>query len=791
MLSRSGLAALALTIFLLASCGEGEKSDATASMDEANSSDDPAPHAHTNVPGFVGAASCQECHQDEHADWTGSHHDLAMQEVSAESVLGDFNNASFTHFGQETKFSRDGDRYLVTTDGPGGAMQTYEVAYVFGVYPLQQYLIAFPGGRLQALQVCWDSRPTDEGGQKWYHLYADEPIPHTDVLHWTKEHFNWNYMCADCHSTNLAKNFDAELGAYNTTWGELNVSCEACHGPGEDHVTWAKEVEGQATPDAGYARGSIGLTKHLKEPTDGSWGLDPETLQPKRTPALESNIQAESCAPCHSHRRLIAHPWKHDNAELHQTHAPTILEQALYHDDGQIKEEVYVYGSFVQSKMFHHGVRCSDCHDPHTLKIKAPGNQLCIQCHSGKAYDSPAHHFHPEGSTGTSCVDCHMPGKYYMGVDWRRDHSFRVPRPDLAEKLGTPDSCTGCHTDRDVSWAADAFREWYGDRIDDISVHPGLELAETRSAPGTPSSDALLAKLAADQTNVPGIIRATAIGDLGNRLTPSHLPAIRKSLTDPDPIVRRAAVETLSAIPPQERIPLLVPILKDPVRAVRVEAARLLAPVRGRLIGASVDLFDRAKTELFESLDAVSDRAGGPMGKAIFLSNLGDTAGAEAAYKLAIKTEPLQLPSRINLSELYQQTGRAGDAQVLLEQALVLEPNNAIVQETVGRFYVRQKNYDKAMVHLGKAAQLAPTDPRMQYFYGVALNSQGRADEAFPVLIKAHDLAPQNPKYLMGIITVARDHARWNLVATYGRRLLALQPNPQIQALVERAESQL
>ena len=252
------------------------------------------------------------------------------------------------------------------------------------------------------LQVCWDSRSQEEGGQRWYLLYADEEIPHSDELHWTREHFNWNYMCADCHSTELEKNYHVRTDTYATTWQEMNVGCEACHGAGSKHLDWAAEVAEREVPDGGYGHRTMGLNNVLKEPTEGFWTLDPATLQPRRTEALQSNVQVESCAPCHSHRRLLAHPWRHGHQGegLYETHAPSILDQALYHDDGQIKEEVYVYGSFVQSRMFHHGVRCSDCHDPHSLELRAPGNSLCIQCHSGKAYDSPEHHRHQVGARG-------------------------------------------------------------------------------------------------------------------------------------------------------------------------------------------------------------------------------------------------------------------------------------------------------------------------------------------------------------------------------------------------------
>jgi tetratricopeptide (TPR) repeat protein len=740
---------------------------------------------------FVGSATCRSCHQQEHAGWEGSHHNLAMQEASDATVLGDFNETSFTHFGVETRFARDGERFLVTTDGPDGALETYEVAYVFGVYPLQQYLIAFPGGRLQVLQVCWDSRPKSEGGQRWYHLYADEPIPHTDVLHWTGQHFNWNYMCADCHSTELAKNYDVATAAYSTTWQEMSVGCEACHGAGSEHVEWAGKVADDESPEGAHEYGSMGLTNVLKEPEEGAWTLDPETLRPRRTVALQSNIQVESCAPCHSHRRLLAHPWTHAHrgVGLYDTHAPSVLDQALYHDDGQIKEEVYVYGSFVQSRMFHHGVRCSDCHDPHSLELLAPGNNLCVRCHSGKAYDSPEHHRHQPGSAGASCVNCHMPGKYYMGIDWRRDHSFRVPRPDLAQLYGTPDACTGCHADRGEGWAADRFREWYGEKLGEISVHPGLDLARARS--GVPDADAILARLVTGSEEVPGMIRATAVADLAGRLTGATLPVVRAALRDEDPAVRRAAAAACAALPAEQRVRDLATLLDDAALGVRIEAARLLAPVRGRLIGDVAARYERALVELMDSFEAVNDRAASHMGRAIVLGDLGRHEEAEEAYRVALKMDARFMPVRINLAEYYQQLGRDKEALRVLEEGAELDTENAMIEEALGRFKVRAKRYGEGLVHLGKAAELAPEDARIQFFYGVALNSQGRVEESLPILKRAHEIEPENAEYLMGLVSIARDAGRWEIVVKYGRRLREVAASPQLEQLLRAAEAEL
>ena len=556
--------ALVLPIGLL-SCGP-EKEDSQAAS-PAHDPWHPNPDAE-----YVGAKSCKECHEDAFNDWTKSDHHKAMLPATAENVLGDFNNTEFEHFGHVTRFFKKGDEFWINAEDSDGKRRNMKIDYTFGFEPLQQYLIPFAGGRYQALQVCWDSRPKEEGGQRWFHLYPDEEVPPSDVLHWTRRHFNWNYMCADCHSTDLKKNFDHEKDAYATTWSEMNVSCEACHGPASEHLKWAEaEKVGKSDELLDYIK-SKGLVVTLQEPQEGGWYPDQETGLPKRTSPIASNVQVETCARCHAHRQLMEPNFVAGQA-FHDSHSPSVLSDQLYHHDGQIDEEVYVYGSFVQSKMYHAGVRCTDCHHPHTMKPIAAGNALCTRCHQHDKYDTTEHHFHQPDNTGASCVECHMPEKNFMVVDPRRDHSMRVPRPDLAKKLNAPDACTKCHADQTVEWAADAFAEWWGDGP--RNAHYGEILAAARA--GEPGSLEKLIALANDLDR-PGIARATAVQTLGQQaVSPESTQALTNRLADPDPAVRKEALAALLPYPADRKLSLAGNLLDDEVRSVRTEAARLLA----------------------------------------------------------------------------------------------------------------------------------------------------------------------------------------------------------------------
>lgn len=774
-LFRSPFLVLAVGLTLV-SCGPEEKPESSLAVDYS-------PYHEIPNASYVGGENCKSCHEEQFGDWMQSDHHLAMNPATEEFVLGDFNDVTFDHFGQLFRFFKKGDEYWVNAPDSDGEAKDMKIEYTFGYEPLQQYLIPFPDGKYQALQVCWDSRPKEEGGQRWYHLYPDEAVPPDDVLHWTRRHFNWNYMCADCHSTKLEKNFDPGTLSYHTTWSDMNVSCEACHGPGSEHVKWAEaEKAGSAGELVDYIK-SKGLVVTLKEPTEAAWVINPETNLPQRTEPLASNVQVESCARCHAHRQLME-PSFTAGQSFHDSHVPSVITDQLYHHDGQIDEEVYVYGSFVQSKMYHAGVRCTDCHHPHTMKPLATGNALCTQCHQNEIYNAPSHHFHEAGSTGASCVECHMPEKTFMGIDARRDHSLRIPRPDLAKQLGAPDACTNCHTDQTQDWASEHFKTWWGSGP--RNAHYGEILSKARA--GEPGSLQQLIALASD-TDRPDIVRAAAVETLGQQIyEPAALQALQARLSDKEASVRREALAALSPLPANQRVSMAIPLLTDPVRSVRAEAARIVAPGKAQLDETQRADFEKAAAEYVAKQQAISDRAAGHMGLALFYSDLGEMDKAEAAYRMAKKVEPEFVPARINLAEMLftQNKPKAAEEEFRgAVEAAMIENEEGLARDALARFLIRMKRYDEGVVELKKATEMMPNHAQTQYFYGVALNSLQRFEEALPYLKKAHELDPYNVEYLSGLATILRDAGRTREALSYARKALDVQPeNQQLQGLV-------
>jgi tetratricopeptide (TPR) repeat protein len=621
----------------------------------------------------VGRQACAGCHASEDRLWQGSHHDLAMQEATAATVLGDFGGATLTHFGVTSTFFRRNERFFVHTDGPDGKLHDYPVAYTFGVAPLQQYLVEMPGGRLQVLPLCWDSN-----NRRWFHLYPGEAVPAGDALHWTGPNQTWNYMCADCHSTGLRKGYDAGKNVYQTSWSEIDVSCEACHGAGSRHVTWARgDREDQ----------SKGFEIHLKDPGRGTWIADPQTGFGRRLAPAVKTDEIDTCARCHA-RSSAAGGLR-----------PALLDQGLYHADGQIDGEVYEVGSFLQSRMHAKGVTCADCHEPHSLTLRRSGNALCTHCHSAAKLDTPAHHHHK----AAQCVDCHMPEKTYMSVDARRDHSLRVPRPDLSMKIGTPNACNACHTDRSAQWAANAAERWYG-------------------SPKPHWSEAIRAgRLAAvaDDPEIPAIVRATALSLLRRAPAPDAVPSIERGLRDREPLVRFGAVTASEALDPESRLRLASPLLADPDRSVRIEAARVL-------IGTSAPGLEPALAEFRAAQQENADRPEGRLNLGWLAAARGDLAGAEAFYRGALKLDPGYLPAFVNLADLYREQGREAEGEALLRQALRAVSDNAdgaSLHHALGLLLVRTGRLDAALPELARAVELAPGEARYAYVYEVAIQS--------------------------------------------------------------------
>lgn len=630
---------------------------------------------------YAGSASCKECHPKAFADWQASDHFKAMQRPTTETVLGDFDNASYTADGITSHFFKRGDKYYVNTQGADGKYADFEVSYTFGYYPLQQYLVAFQGGKMQVLRQSWDSRKG-----KWFHQYAGQKIAPDDYFHWTNASQNWNLMCASCHSTNLHKNYNPLHDTYTTDYSELTVGCESCHGAGKKHIAWVK--------DAAYKKGSKELFISLQE-------------------AHSQKQQLNTCGACHA-RRGETTQYHTPSSEFLDNYIPEIPAVAIYYPDGQAFDEVYKYTSFLQSKMFHAGVRCTDCHRPHTGKVKIEGNGLCLQCHS-QTYASTQHTFHKEGTAASDCRHCHMPTRTYMGNDVRHDHNFKVPRPDLSEKYAVPNACNDCHTGKSARWTAEAVKKWYGN-VRKPHFAEDLILGSRRDK----QSYAHLAKLLSDPAT-PAIIKATATHYLGGLHTPESFRTIVTQLTSTDPQTRYRAVIALGNFSIQGEEAKVLPLLSEPVRAVRLAATNLWLTQKGR---AGVEALPQGRERLTEYETFVLSQSDFPVGAATagdYYTQMGAPQKAILFYERALTKDPSLNYLRLNLAILYSQLQQKAKAWQCLDAAEKRAPSNPQIAYYKALLLTEEKNYTAAKKAYEKALKLGMNTPQVQQNYQAVL----------------------------------------------------------------------
>ncbi|MBN2484943.1 MAG: tetratricopeptide repeat protein [Bacteroidales bacterium] len=723
---------------------------------------------------FTGRESCGECHKKEFDLWAGSHHDMAMDSATENSVLGNFNNFEFVCRGHTHRLYKKNGMFFVNTQGPDGNFSDFQVAYTFGYTPLQQYLVPFPGGRLQCLPLAWDSE-----NNRWFHLadtmYGCNTVKPGDWLYWTGQAQNWNSMCADCHSTNIKKNFIPESNSYQTSWSEIDVSCEACHGPASAHIEWAALPE-----DARPGHVNAGLLVKTKE--------------------LNNREQLNICVRCHS-RRSVSGDFDHRHPELLEYMVPQLAIPPEYHIDGQINDEVFVYGSFVQSKMFENDVKCSDCHDVHSLKTKDNSNGLCLQCHRPDIYNSPEHHFHqlPDDGgqvflsnrlkpdyvkgSGSQCVNCHMAGKYYMGNDYRRDHSFRVPRPDLSVRLGTPNACNDCHTDKSAAWAQTYIQKWYGIKI---RGHYGETFAMARK--GDPGALPLLT-LYAENELFPLMIRATAVHLLAGYSDSAAVAAIEKALDDPEALVRHSAVmgyRTSNALLYEKK---MLPLLNDPVKAIRAEAAIRLSQVPGQVLGkASAKALKAALEEYKNNNLYMADFPGGQFNLGILYDNTGKPGLAENAYRQSLRIDPGFAQAKVNLAMLYNRQKKNNEAEKLLLEVLAENPAMVEINYSLALLYAEMEKYDKSRYCFIKTIEAEPLNSRALYNLGLLENSLGNTETAEKHLQNALKTEPQNFDFLYAMCTFYVQHKHKEKALHYSEKLKQLFPeNPAGSQLLQAA----
>ncbi len=685
---------------------------------------------------FLGDETCKKCHVNQFKLWAGSHHDKAMQIASDSTVLANF-NTTFKSQGVTSKFFKKDDNYYVNTEGPDGKNHDYKIEYTFGITPLQQYIVKFPDGHYQCLRTAWDSKKN-----KWFDLYPDFKVVHSEWLHWSRGGLNWNNMCADCHSTNVRENYNEALHSYNTKFSIINVNCEACHGPGKEHVADVSRL-GEAYENSGKMKMTL-------------------DTKPKEL--------VDQCARCHMRREQISGNYNFEGTMLDH-YFPQLIAEGLYHPDGQILEEDYVYGSFIQSKMYHNDVTCTNCHDAHSLKLKFEGNKLCAQCHIPETYDTPKHHFHTQNSNGAQCINCHMTGKHYMGNDFRRDHSFRIPRPDLSLKYNTPNACTQCHQDKSNQWAWEQFKTQHGvpdyTHFSDL-LAPGLTGAENGMT--------ALQTLAKD-TVYPEIARASAVSAMGNYVTPESIDDLLQFLNDDSSLVKSASIDVLNEINTTDYVNYFLPLLKDSKRSVRVKAFYAMSALDEIQIPKEYkDAYNIVRNEFETYLNTNADFVGGRIKRANYYFKKGNIQRAIKGYEHALVIDNINNIARTNLANLYYNNKQFTEAENAFKTIIEQEPEYGPTYYSYSLLLAELNRTQDAIEIIKKAIQYMPENIRCYYNLSLLYDKVNNFKDAEKTLINGLKIDSENESLLYTLAYIYSKNNENEDAKNIASRLLKINP---------------
>jgi Flp pilus assembly protein TadD len=733
----------------------------TRSSDGISDTKSPAPETEKQIyVAYAGSASCRECHEEEYAAWAKSHHALAERLPDAKLDTPAFVPASTLHHGtQQTSFRKTGEQFEIIAPGLKSAQETFPVERIIGESPLRQMLVPFSGGRWQATEAAYDLR-----SNQWFDIFGAEDRKPGEWGHWTGRGMNWNSMCATCHNTRLRKDYDATNDVYNTAMAERGVGCESCHGPMRAHNDWQHAHK----------------NSREKDPT---------------VQKMSRDQMFDNCAACHSRRTEITGDPR-PGESFFDHHLISIVDNSdLFYPDGQVHDEDYEATAFLGSKMYQHGVRCADCHDFHTAKVRLPGNMMCLSCHATGQTNAPvinpvthSHHkvfgfdtngamlaidltaYKPnEKETGGECINCHMPQTVYMQRHWRHDHGFTIPDPLLTKKFGIPNACNRCHKDKDADWSLKNVEDWYGEKMNRPTRERAQIIARARNGDDS-ARDGLVKTL---ETDPQGYWRAVAARMLERWVDEAPIAgALTEKLSDTNALVRQSAVQSLSALgdslSPEIRASL-TRRLDDSSRNVRVCAALSLE--------SSLDLNSRAGRNLLQMLAQSADQPAGQLQLGMFELARGDTTNALAHFQTAERWDIYSPEIRHELAILFSQLGRPEDAVRELQEAVKLAPNEAEYHFKLALAWNELGDSTKALAELETAVKLNPRHARAQYNLGLARNAAGNPSGAIQALLAAEAADPNDPGIPYARATIHARLGQYDEARRAARRALELNPN--------------
>ncbi len=641
---------------------------------------------------------CAECHAEIVAEWENSHHALANRLVDFPRDSAAFQQRQNLSLGERNVSTSIRGQSLVFKENGKNSIEVAAPVGVIGYDPLIQYLIPTGNGKLQTYTLSYE--PTTK---EWFYVFEDDVRLPGEWGHWSGQGMNWNANCGYCHMTDYHKNLDQDPSrpiAYESQWLYQGISCAQCHNGLEEHVK---------SPDA------------------------PEVVSLN----AQSKVQIEhSCATCHARRQELTVEAFRPGDSFHDHYGLSAVDQGdLYHPDGQVNNENFVYTSMQLNKMGHAGISCMDCHNPHTaaLSLPADNNALCMKCHTtgdngATLIDPIKHSRHQPGSEGARCIECHMPDNTFMARDDRRDHIFSIPDPQLSAEIGSPDTCTACHTDQNMKWAGEWVETWWPDHATK-RVHVRERARAIQSfRDGSASDYKELLRLAQKEEIL--LWKASLTGMLTPWSQWKEVETyLRQMLAHTDPHIRSAAVRALARHP--QRQALLAPLLQDEFRVVRIQAAQLIGPAPEY----------REEYETFHRFS--SDRPNNALMLADYFS--ADPEQQKQWIRRSISLEPTNDVIYGDGAVLLARGADVDGAKALLLEGIAMAPQSASLRYSLALIEAEQQNYSAAINWMQQSVRLDPQQPRAWYNLSILLRRQGDLKGARAAAEKAYELSPNDP----------------------------------------------
>jgi Tfp pilus assembly protein PilF len=670
---------------------------------------------------LAGSSSCRECHQQFYELWSTSHHGLAMQPYTTQFALQNLTPSQTPiRIGENAYIPSIGaNEGWILEQKPDGQIR-HRIAHVMGGRNIYYFLTPMERGRLQTLPVAYDVRT-----REWFDTAASgvRHFPGTESdapLHWTDPAYTFNTSCYSCHVSQLAKNYDVRTDTYRTTWAEPGINCEACHGPGQEHVDVCRSAKADQVPK------------------------DLRIISTKSFSAEQTNAM---CNSCHAKMSPVSTSFEPGNRYFDHFDLIT-LEHSDFYPDGRDLGENYTMTGWLMSPCVKTGqLACTHCHTSsgrYRFKHAKNPNAACLPCHQERVENVTDHTHHDVDSPGSQCVACHMPTTEFARMT-RSDHSMRPPVPAATLTFKSPNACNLCHEDKDTTWSDDYVRKWH-EKDYQRSILEQARLVDEARHGNWDRLEAILAYISFQGRD--DVVATSLLRLLSGCESQAKWPVVLKVLQeDTSPLIRAAAAQTLDGYITAESIRALAKATNDKYRLVRVRAATALSAIGVEQLPSEYQTHVRdATTELLEALGAHPDDYASHYNLGNFHMRRLDQEKALTSYQTATKLRPDFVPPYVNIAFVHNSMGHNDKAEAAFRKAIVLDPNNVAVHLNLGMLLGEMKRPKEAETAFRAALTADPNSAVAAYNLGVLLASN-QPSESLRWCRNAYLLRPDEGRY--------------------------------------------